>query len=217
MTSGPNYYSDEELLKQLHALLAERPVRSRAGKDSLADARTLFSELASRVYDEPDKWGLNQIPPQYRDDVAQDALVDLLAQLNTVKDRRSAADWYSDAVEERFRELWEAKEQTNDTNGATPIRPRRTPVDAANLFRLKDGPWQKFEKEFPRDASALRLRYEQHQTPAEMEVILDAPNERAVLTRIDRARARFRMFVEQTGTTRTETATIMERFQEEQT
>ena len=88
-------------------------------------------------------------------------------------------------------------------------------MDAKNLFRLRDGPWQRFEKEFPRDASALRLRYEQHHSAAEMEVMLDASSERVVLTRIDRARARFRMFVEQAGFGRPETTAIMERFKDD--
>jgi len=211
MTNSPNYYSDEEILKRLHAIMVERPVRRRAGQQALGEALTLFGELASRIYDEPGKWGLSQIPVGSRDDAAQDALVDLLAELGTVKNRRSAADWFSGAVEERFRQLWAVKER-NAANGAGPSRSRRTAVDAKNLFRLKDGPWQRFEKEFPRDASALRLRYEQNHSASEMEVMLDAPSERVVLTRIDRARARFRMFVEQAGYGRPETTAIMERF-----
>ena len=219
MTISPNYYSDEEILKRLHAILVERPVRRRAGQQAMSDARVLVGELASRIYDEPGKWGLSQIPEGFRDDVAQDALVDLLAALGTVKDRRSAAVWFSGAVEERFRQIWSAKQRSAalaaSANGATPSRLRRTAVDAKNLFRLKDGPWQRFEREFPRDASALRLRYEQGHSTSEMEVMLDAPSESVVLTRIERARARFRMFVEQAGYGRPETAAIMERFKDE--
>ena len=217
MTSSPNYSSDEEILKRLHALLAERPVRRRAGQQAVSEARNLFGELASRIYDDPGKWGLAQVPQDFRDDVAQDAMVDLLAELPTVKDRRSAADWFSAAVEERFRQLWAIKERATklsaSANGSRPTKSKRT-VDATNLFRLRTGPWQRFEKEFPRDASALRLRYEQNHSPSEMEVMLDAPSERVVLTRIDRARARFRMFIEQAGYDRQEIAAIMERFEE---
>ncbi len=218
-STGPSYYSDEEIVKRLHALLAERPV-SVTNRHASSEIRTLFGELASRIHDNADQWGLSSIPAAFRDDAARDALVDLLAAVGTVKDRRFTTEWFAATVEERFRQLWSAQGRANAlrdraqaaSNGSVPTS--RPPLDIAEVFGADDGPWQRFERDFPRDASALKLRYQDGHTPDELEVMLDARSPSAVTARLSRARSRFRMFVEQSGYDRREVGAILERFDE---
>ena len=73
---------------------------------------------------------------------------------------------------------------------------------------------RQFENDFPRDASTLRLRYVDNRSPEEMAALLDAPSIRAVGQRLTRARDRFRMFCEQSGLDRHDTADLMLRFGE---
>ena len=210
-STGPSYYSDEEILKRLYAFLAERPL----GRDAESEVRTLFGELASRIHDDPERWGLSSIPASFRDDAARDALVDLLAATDTVKGQRFVSDWFAATVEDRFRQMWSAQERAamlKNHNG--PDSGSRAPLDIDAAFDAPEGPWQRFEREFPRDASALKLRYQQGHTPDELEVMLDAPSASAVKTRLGRARSRFRMFVEQAGYDRREVSAILERFDE---
>ncbi|MDA1036076.1 MAG: hypothetical protein O3B65_04240, partial [Chloroflexi bacterium] len=84
-----------------------------------------------------------------------------------------------------------------------------------SLFTDTNGIWASFETSFPRDAFALRLRYLMHRKPAEMAVMLDAPSERAISMRLDRARERFKMYCEQQGIKRHESDILVVQISEE--
>ncbi|MBJ27836.1 MAG: hypothetical protein CL776_03430 [Chloroflexi bacterium] len=221
MTTSPSYYSDEEILKRLNVLLADRPIDPSTNERTLLDAQALFSELATRIYDNPSKWGLSQIPEHARNDVAQDALVDLLSANSSTRITGSAAEWFVAALESRFREYWTLTKsfgtglQNQPSYGEPEIK--KVKPTAKNLFKNKEGPWQIFETEFQRDAYALRLKFEKGHSDSELEYMLDVPNHRTLVSKIERAKSRFQMFLEQTGYNREEVMSIMQRFWEEET
>jgi DNA-directed RNA polymerase specialized sigma24 family protein len=223
VTSGPSYYSDEEIIKHLQALPRDSATLS-ASPDEVREARSLAAELAERIYADPATWGIATIPERFRDDAAADAFTALLAEVPNFKGRQSVPEWFSQAVEIRFRRLWIMSEQlvAEQRDGV----PKPLPPQKARSRRAADGPtaesvipgrnalWRQFENDFPRDASTLCLRYVDNRSPEEMAALLDASSVRAVGQRVARARDRFRMFCEQSGLDRHDTADLMLRFGE---
>ena len=212
MTTGPSFYSDEEILRRLHTMMEQAAASAKgepAHDDAVREAHSLAAEVASRIYDDPNKWGVAYIPEEFRDEAAQDALIDVLARLPEAKEERSAATWFAVAAEERFRRAWarhereEAAPEADESGGQ---------ADPAQAFDDPAGPWKRFEDAFPRDASALRMRYIEGMSPEQMEVVIDAQNARVVQTRVARARDRFKMFCEQAGYNRLQVAAILQRF-----
>ena len=224
MTSNPNYHSDAELIKRLQIVL-------RDASDSMNDrlriegnqreVRNLTAELAERIYAEPDKWGISTIPEGLRDDAASDALLALLVEVPEFRATQPVAEWYVSKVEECYQRLWamserQAAEPRAPEPQVVPVDGAETPdAEAAAFFASTGGIWQDFEKQFPRDAFVLRLRYMLKRSPEEMAVMLDAANTRAITMRLNRAKDRFRTFCEQSGYGRRETADVMARFGEE--
>ncbi len=211
MTTGPSFYSDEEILRRLHTAMwqaAPGLPGDPAHDAAVREAHSLAAEIASRIYDHPNKWGVAYIPEEFRDEAVQDAFIDVLARLTEAKEQRSASTWFAVAAEERFRRAWGRHEQ-----GAAPDAGESDGlVDPAHAFDDPAGPWRRFGDAFPRDASALRMRYFEGMSPEQMEVVIDAQNVRVVQTRVARARDRFKMFCEQAGYNRVQVAAIMQRF-----
>ena len=227
VTNGPTYYSDEELIKRLQAVMRDAP-EHRSGDDAaLTEARSLAAELAERIYADPATWGVSSIPADFRDDAVTDAFVALLYAIPELHGRQRVAEWFNVTIESRFRRLWTLSQgQAAERERLAAERPAIQPSDevegeeqpesgAPSVFEVKDGVWEHFEHGFPRDAFALRLRYLLKRTPDEMAVMLDAPSARAINMRLSRARDRFRMFCEQSGVSRRETANIMGQLTEE--
>ena len=212
MTTGPSFYSDEEILRRLHTMMEQAAANAKdepAHSDAVREAHSLAAEVASRIYDDPNRWGVAYIPEEFRDEAAQDALIDVLAHLSEAKEERSASTWFAVAAEERFRRAWARHEQHDaapDADGSDGL------VDPAQAFDDPAGPWKRFEDTFPRDASALRMRYIEGMSPEQMEVVIDAQNARVVQTRVARARDRFKMFCEQAGYNRLQVTAILQRF-----
>ena len=229
MTNRPVYISDEELVKQLQNLLrATAPADSpqSPAREQLDEARTRAAEFAERIYDDPVKWGLTNIPEEFRDDAAGDALVALFYAAPEMRGGQSVVEWFSGTVESKFRRIWAVADRQNDerarraadgTNAPTPVgEPVGAPPEAPQtLFEDETGIWSAFEESFPRDAFALRLRYHLRRDPADMAVMLDAPSERAIVMRVDRARDRFRMYCEQQSVNRRDTAALIAQVSEE--
>lgn len=224
MTTNPNYHSDSELIKRLQIVLrdASDPFHDRLrAEGNQREVRNLTAELAERIYAEPDKWGLSTIPEGLRDDAASDALLALLVEVPEFRARQPVAEWYIAKVEECYQRLWaisqrQAAEPRTPESPVAPVESAATPdAEALEFFGSADGIWQGFEKQFPRDAFALRLRYLLKSSPEEMAVMLDAANTRAITMRLNRAKDRFRTFCEQSGLGRRETADVMVRFGEE--
>ncbi|MEE8519666.1 MAG: hypothetical protein V3S98_11125 [Dehalococcoidia bacterium] len=224
MTNGPSYNSEEELIKRLQIVFRDM---AHGGYDPTREAndarevRNLAAELAERIVMEPEKWGISIIPEELRDDAAADAFVALLLSVPDFRGRQPISEWFANTVESKFRKLWTISEQkaAERENNEREPKPKTKGADidgpTAAVFEDNNGVWEKFEKEFPRDSFALRLRYMLKRTPDEMAVMLDAPSTRAVTMRLNRARDRFKMFCEQTGIGRRETSDIMEKFAEE--
>lgn len=218
------YQSDEEIIRRLQVLLREHgdgpqdPARHESG---VREVRNLTAELAERIYREPDAWGIEDIPMDYRVDAAADTLLQLLARIPLMGSPRNIREWFVNAVEVRFKELWStadnetrARESEEET-----VRSREETAEsgqgAAVVFEENAELWSRFEGEFPRDAFALRLRYQLNRAPDEIAVMLDAPSERAITIRLNRAKERFRMYCEQAGLSQPETAGILAQFSEE--
>ena len=110
-----------------------------------------------------------------------------------------------------------ARRAADGTNAPAPVdEPVGAPPEAPQtLFEDETGIWSAFEESFPRDAFALRLRYHLRRDPADMAVMLDAPSERAIVMRVDRARDRFRMYCEQQSVNRRDTAALIAQVSEE--
>ena len=225
MTNGPSYNSEEELIKRLQIVVRDM---AHGGYDLTREAndvrevRNLAAELAERIVLEPAKWGIASVPEELRDDAAADAFIALLLSVAEFRGRQPISEWYASTVESKFRRLWTVSEQKaaeRDNNAREPKPEEIIGADldgpAAAIFEDSRGVWQNFEKEFPRDSFALRLRYMLKRTPDEMAAMLDAPSSRAVTMRLNRARDRFQMFCEQSGIGRRETTDIMEQFAEE--
>ena len=224
MTTNPNYHSEAELIKRLQIVLRDASDSTHdlgRAEGNVREVRNLTAELAERIYAEPDKWGLSTIPEGLRDDAASDALLALLVEVPEFRARQPVAEWYVGKVEECYQRLWaisqrQAAEPPPPERPATPVEAVAAPdAEAAEFFESTDGIWQGFEKQFPRDAFALRLRYMLKSSPEEMAVMLDAANVRAIAMRLNRAKHRFRTFCEQSGYGRRETADVMARFGEE--
>ena len=212
MTTGPSFYSDEEILRRLHTMMVGAAAAAKGDPShdaAVREAHSLVAEVASRIYDDPNKWGIAHIPEGFRDEAAQDAFIDVLAKLTEAKEERSASTWFAVAAEERFRRAWarheqqEAEQDADESDGL---------VDPAQAFDDPAGPWKRFGDAFPRDASALRMRYLEGLSDEQIEVIIDAQNARVVQTRVLRARDRFKMFCEQAGYSRLQVVAILQRF-----
>lgn len=226
VTNGPAYYSDEELIRRLQSVLSDAAEKQEGDEAGLPEARTLSAELAERIYADPVKWGVASVPAELRDDAVSDAFVALLYAVPELHGRQRIAEWFSVAVESRFRRLWTLSERQRAEReriaaAASEAPPSEEEEESEaesrppSVFEVKDGVWEHFEQGFPRDAFALRLRYLLERSPEEMAVMLDAPSARAISMRLDRARDRFRMFCEQTGINRREMADIMSEFGKE--
>ena len=78
MTTGPSFYSDEEILRRLHTMM-EQAAASATGEPAhdaaVREAHSLAAEVASRIYDDPNKWGLAYIPEEFRDEVVEAEVV----------------------------------------------------------------------------------------------------------------------------------------------
>ena len=223
MITDPTYLSDEELLQLLRQQLhigfgVDAARRARVAEE----ASRLMLVLAERVYKAPEEWGLAPIPPGLRDDVAHDVLLALLERAPGWGEADNVAEWFGKQAERRFEELW-PKAGGLDTApheptvlGATILQVAGTEEEldtaASTMLDAPDGPWQRFEQEFPRDAFVLRLRYVLDRAPDEMMVMLDAPNTRAIHSRLSRARGRLRMFFEQSGYDRSLVAPLLRQF-----
>ena len=225
MNNAPGYHSDEDLLKRLQTLQQGLSMNGIPPPDADAQAREIVSEFAYRIYADPEKWGIAQVPEAFRDDAAQDALLKLLYGAQDFADHHeTVAKWYSGLVEDRFRDLWSTHEaQAGEATGEGPdseggeaasSRGNGDRLTNSRIFESPTGPWPQFEQDFPRDAFALRLRFLLKHTPEEMMVMLDAPSSRAVTLRVERARERFRMFCAQAGYARREVSAILEHLSE---
>ena len=226
MTTGANFHSDEELIKRLQIVLRDvsdisldRP----RSENNQREVRNIAGELAERIYAEPDKWGIATLPEGLRDDAAADALMAMLVEVPEFHARQPISEWYAQTAEAAFRKLWVIAQQQAAEHGRT--EPQAEPIDTPEasdeettaFFEESGGLWQQFEKQFPRDAFVLRLRYMLKRSPEEMAVMLDAANTRAITMRLNRAKDRFRTFCEQSGNSRSDTENLMVRFGEEST
>lgn len=225
-TSGHLYLSEGEIVKRLQTLLRDHAEASKdapAREGSVREVRNLTAELAERIYREPEKWGIAGIPIDYRTDAAADTLMQLLDRVPTMGNPRNVAEWYAEAAEARFKELWSTAEREAKARETEEEKERRSAEaqgdaggGASAVFEENAELWQRFEADFPRDAFALRLRYQMNRDVDQMAVMLDAPSPRAILLRLNRARERFHMYCEQAGLSQKETAGILAQFGEEQ-
>lgn len=226
VTSRRSFTSDEELMTQLKALLhAQEGSSSGSGDDARAnDLRLLTGEFAERIFRNPEKWGYASIPPEFRDDAVADAYIALLFALPQLGGKQPIADWFSETVESKFRRLWalearqvlERERLASEVGEQTVAAPEEEgSAKEPSLFEDAEGIWPGFETAFPRDAFVLRLRYLMQRKPAEMAVMLDAPSERAIGMRLDRARERFKMYCEQQGIKQRESDALVEQVSEE--
>lgn len=218
------YQSDEEIIRRLQVILHDQGEAShdRARRESgIREVRNLTAELAERIYREPDVWGIDEIPLEYRVDTAADVLLQMLSRVTTMGSPRNIREWFVNATEVRFKELWSAADKETRARESEEATARSLEEAAGSgqgasvVFEENAELWQRFEGEFPRDAFALRLRYELNRSPDEMAVMLDAPSERAITIRLNRAKERFRMYCEQAGLSQRETAGILAQFSEE--
>ncbi len=221
MTSGPTYYSDEELVRRLQELVRQHMqggARRRGG--GVREARTLASTLASRIYYEPEKWGIADIHEEFRDDAAADTMVKLISGVSENLGRRRVTEWFGRTAEARFQQLWamaeeaRAKKQQEEALEEEEEPAEEGDESAADVLEENSDIWQRFESEFPSDAFVLRLRYVLNKRAEDIAVMLDA-SVQSVVTRVDRGRERFRMLCEQNGFSRREIAAIMTRMTEE--
>lgn len=226
VTNRRSFISDEELVSQLQVLLNAHPGSANgSGEDGRGrDARSLTEEIAERIYSDPVKWGYASIAPEFRDDAVADAFTTFLFALPEMRGKQPLADWFSVTVESKFRRLWALEErqvpERERLASEAVDQPEKAPVEketskAPSLFEDAKGIWPSFETAFPRDAFALRLRYLMQRKPAEMAVMLDAPSERAIRMRLDRARERFRMYCEQQGIKRRDSEALVVQISEE--
>jgi DNA-directed RNA polymerase specialized sigma24 family protein len=213
-------------MTQLQALIhAQTGSSNGTGGDALAsDVRSLTGELAERIFRDPERWGYASIAPEFRDDAVADAYTALLFALPELRGKQPIADWFSETVESKFRLLWALEERQvpeRERLASEAVEQRATapgeeaPAKRTSLFEDAEGIWPGFETAFPRDAFVLRLRYLMQRKPAEMAVMLDAPSERAIGMRLDRARDRFKMYCEQQGIKRSENDALVEQVSEE--
>lgn len=221
------FLSEEEIVKRLQVVLRDF-IEARGDykrqANSVKEARDLAAKLAERIYDEPQKWGIATILPEFRDDSAADAFVSLLTGVENLPGRSTVSEWYERVVESKFRRLWSLSEDkassslNEDTSNVGISSDTISPevqVNAESVFEEQASIWEAFESDFPRDAFALRLRYMLDRSVEQMVVMLDAPSSRAIAIRINRARDRFKMFCEQRGLERNEIVEIMSRLPEE--
>jgi DNA-directed RNA polymerase specialized sigma24 family protein len=229
LTNRPAFISDEELVKQLQAVMRATPPEGLNGPDDdhVREARTLAEELAERIHREPTTWGLASVPAEFRDDAANDAFTALLFAIPEMRGRQSVSEWFSVTVESKFRRLWSLAERQKAERerlvSEAAANPKPAALDSSapeppakpSLFEEPDGAWARFEVAFPRDAFALRLRYLLKRDLEEIAVMLDAPSARAITMRLDRARDRFQMYCEQVGVGRRDVAAMVAQLAEE--
>ena len=221
MTNNPAYHSDEEILNRLRTRMEEAalPETSPVRTDRLVqEANALVVLLAERIYTDPERWGLTHIPATLRDDVAQDVLLQLLRHAGSFEGRETAVDWFTRRAERRFREMWRKLEALRAEGPPSHVEDAPSAAEepdqgTVEVFDAADGPWRRFEHEFPRDAFALRLRYMLKRTPGEMMIMLDAPSTNAIESRLNRARGRIRMFCEQAGYDSQDIAAVLRHFE----
>lgn len=204
MNTDPNYQSDEEILNRLRGHFeesAESDVRPARVVRLNEEIQELLTVLAERIYNQPQRWGLDQIPQPLRDDVALDGLLEFLKPESRFNGRDQVAELFSRYVEDRFRQLWGRSESVVAGDHLRSSSSDKNVDDEASmsataLLDIENGPWKTFEQEFPRDAFALHLRYVLNRSPEDMAVMLDAPTAGAIQSRLSRARGRLHMFFE---------------------
>ena len=209
--TGANFASDEELFRRLKLNLHEaaseatRPAR----RTRLAqETNEMFEVLAGRIYDQPDRWGLTYVPQAWRDEIAHDMLLALLQQASGAGIKSGVAEWFAREVKHRF----QAASEKFGATASEPARPVPGSVTGGGeqeeavaedlpsaLLDTAEGPWQRFEQQFPKEALTLRLKYLLNQTPEKMMSILNAPSTGAVGTQLRRSRERMRTFLESAG------------------
>jgi hypothetical protein len=226
----PAFFSEEELVKQLQGVLrsvTSEPQR-RPSDETVGEARALVEELAQRVYNDPSRWGIADVPDEFRDDVVNDTLIALLFGILDVRGRQTVVDWFSTTADAKYRRLSALAERQRSERERVAVAAAAnpgsegqsaTPTDDDDvippLFDLPKGGWAKFEAEYPRDAFALRLRHQLKRTPEQMATMLEAPSSRAISMRLDRARERFRVFCEQQGVPRRDLNAMLTQLSEE--
>jgi hypothetical protein len=214
MRTVPSYSSDEELLRRLQDILKDPG--SRVIPESLgAEAKELAEELAVRIFDEPEKWGIDRIPSNFRNDAVQDTFMRMATGVSPLRGRQSAPNWFAEAVEERFRILWSLRHSVapEPSKPASSGKPNRFSV--SREFSEGDGAWKRFEREFPTDTLVLSLRYMQRLSLRDVAARLGEPSAKIAETKIAYARRRFIMFCETNGYDRKQVASLLKRFQEE--
>ena len=216
MMGEASYASDEELFRRLQHNLREgvsdatRPARRTR---LTLEANDLVRVLAERIYDAPDRWGLGQVPETWRDEVAHDLLFTVLHQASGSGIRSGVAEWSAREVKRRFEEAkgkfgGPAAEVAGQPAAQTRMAEEQPPV----LLDEVDGPWQHFERQFPKEALVLRLRYLLKRTPDEVMAILGIPSTGAVSTQVRRARDRMRTSLQEAGYDRTAIARTLGQF-----
>ena len=221
------FLSEEEIVKRLQIVLRDF-IEARGDyarqTNSVKEAKDLAAKLAERIYDEPQKWGVADILPEFRDDSAADAFVSLLLGIENFPGRSTVNEWYERTVESKFRRLWTLSEEQTLVSPSEDIgvsgqsdaeHLAENGIDSSSVFEEYSSVWISFESDFPRDAFALRLRYMLGRNVDQMVVMLDAPSNRAIAIRVNRARDRFKMYCEQHGLDRNEISGIMSRLPEE--
>ena len=220
------FLSEEEIIKRLQIVLQD--FKAARGdyvrqSNSVKEVRDLAAKLAERIYDEPQKWGITEILPEFRDDATTDTFVSLLLDVENLPGRNTVSDWFERAIESKFRKLWSlAEDQASKSSGNLNVNNfledsvhSEPETNSGLIFEEHASLWESFESDFPRDAFALRLRFMLGRSVDQMVVMLDAPSIRAIAIRINRARDRLRMFCEQRGLDKTVVQEIMNRLPEE--
>ena len=216
-------------MTQLQALLSSHPrsFNGVSGDARASEVRGLIQELAERIYRDPVKWGYSSIASEFRDDAVIDAFIAMLFALPEMRGKQSVTDWFSVNVESKFRRLWALEErlapererlvkEKAERVATEPEIEEEQMQGEPSLFADTKGIWPGFESSFPRDAFALRLRYLMQRKPSEMAVMLDAPSERAISMRLNRARDRFKMYCEQQGINRHDSTRLIVQISEEE-
>ena len=96
MSTGHYYQSDEEIIRRLQVILHEQgdaPQDRTRRESGVREVRNLTAELAERIYREPDAWGIDEIPHEYRADAAADTLLQMMARVSAMGSPRSIREW----------------------------------------------------------------------------------------------------------------------------
>ena len=208
MVTGPTDRSDDEIIKRLQILM--RGVANAHREDAsdlvriegdLREGRTLAEELAFRIYADPAKWGLADVPEDARTDVAADTLVHLLLSIGEFRGQQSTAEWFAAEAQAYVERVQVLQEQATDAqegeSGKRSKRKKDGIPEPSQVFSTDI--WAGFERESPREAFTLRLRHMLNRDSDEMVEILEAPTPRAVTMRLNRARDRFGRYCREHG------------------